>query len=151
MFARIEQTTVGLTARVDYAFTPDLSLQVYAQPFLGSGSYREFKRVADPRADRHSNRFEAVRVRPEGDRYLTELDGSTVSFGQPDFSFKQFRSNTVLRWEYSPGSVLYLVWSQGRNHSTRGGQFDFDSDLGDLFGVVPDNIFMLKFSYWLSR
>ena len=151
LFARIEQTTVGLTARVDYAFTPDLSLQVYAQPFVGSGSYREFKRVANPRADRHADRFEAVEVRPDGDRYLAELDGSPVSFAKPDFSFRQFRSNTVLRWEYSPGSVLYLVWSQGRDHSARTGQFDFDSDLGDLFGVMPDNVFMLKLSYWLSR
>ena len=151
LFARIEQTTVGLTARMDYAFTPNLSLQVYAQPFVGSGSYREFKRVADPRAERHADRFEALEVRLEGDRYLTELDGSPVSFGKPDFSFRQFRSNTVLRWEYSPGSALYLVWSQGRNHSTRTGRFDFDSDLGDLFGVMPDNIFMLKFNYWLSR
>ena len=151
LFARIEQTTVGLTARMDYAFTPNLSLQVYAQPFVGSGSYREFKRVADPRAERHADRFEAVEVRLEGDRYRTELDGNPVSFGNPDFNFKQFRSNTVLRWEYSPGSVLYMVWSQGRNHSDRSGEFDFNSDLGDLFGVTPDNVFMLKLTYWLSR
>lgn len=151
LFARIEQTTVGLTARMDYAFSPNLSLQVYAQPFLGSGSYRDFKRVADPRADRYADRFESLEVRTEDDRYRTELDGSTVSFGKPDFSFKQFRSNTVLRWEYSPGSAVYLVWSQGRNHSSRTGRFDFESDLGDLFDALPDNIFMLKFNYWLSR
>ena len=151
LFARIAQTTVGLTARMDYAFSPNLSLQVYAQPFLGSGSYRDFKRVADPRADRYADRFESLEVRTEGDRYRTELDGSTVSFGKPDFSFKQFRSNTVLRWEYSPGSAVYLVWSQGRNHSSRTGRFDFESDLGDLFDAMPDNIFMLKFNYWLSR
>ena len=151
LFGRIEQTTVGLTARMDYAFTPNLSLQVYAQPFVGSGSYGEFKRVTDPRAESYADRFEAVQVRSDDSRYLTELDGSPVSFGNPDFSFRQFRSNTVLRWEYSPGSVLYLVWSQGRNHSARTGQFDFDSDLRDLFGVMPDNVFMVKLSYWLSR
>ena len=151
LFARIEQTTVGLTARMDYAFTPELSLQVYAQPFVGAGSYGAFKRVADPRAVRYADRFEAVGVRPEGELYLAELDGSRVSFGNPDFSFKQFRSNTVLRWEYLPGSVLFLVWSQGRNHSADTGQFDFGQNLGDLFGVVPDNIFMVKLSYWLSR
>ncbi len=151
LFARIEQTTVGLTARMEYAFTPNLSLQLYAQPFVGSGSYREFKRVADPRAERHADRFEVVEARRAGDRYRTELDGHPVSFGNPDFNFKQFRSNTVVRWEYSPGSALYVVWSQGRNHSARTGQFDFDSDLGDLFGVMPDNVFMVKVSYWLSR
>ena len=151
LFGRIEQTTVGLTARVDYAFTPNLSLQAYAQPFVASGSYSEFKRVSDPRAGRHADRFEILNARADGNRYRTELDGSPVSFANPDFSFKQFRSNTVLRWEYLPGSVLYLVWSQGRNHSARTGQFDFDSDLGDLFGAASDNIFMLKLSYWLSR
>ena len=151
LFARIEQTTGGLTARMDYAFTPDLSLQVYAQPFVGSGSYRDFKRVADPRAERYADRFEAVEVLPEGDGYRAELDGSRVWFGNPDFSFRQFRSNAVLRWEYSPGSVLYLVWSQGRNDTAGTGEFDFGSDLGDLFGVTPDNVFMVKLSYWLSR
>ena len=117
LFARIEQTTVGLTARMDYAFTPNLSLQVYAQPFVGSGSYRDFKRVIDPRAERYADRFEALGVRPEDNRYPADLAGSRVSFRNPDFNFKQFRSNMVLRWEYLPGSVLFLVWSQGRDHS----------------------------------
>ena len=151
LFGRIRQTTVGLTARVDYAFTPDLSLQVYAQPFVGSGSYDEFKRVADPRAERYADRFEGVEARPEGGRYLAELDGSRVSLANPDFSFRQFRSNTVLRWEYSPGSVLFVVWSQGRNHDGDTGRFDFGSDLAELFRVRPDNVFMIKLSYWLSR
>ncbi len=151
LVGRIEQTTLGLTARMDYAFTPDLSLQVYAQPFLGSGAYQAFKRVADPRGDRYADRFEAVEVVADDGRYRAELDGGPVSFGNPDFNFKQFRSNTVLRWEYSPGSVLYLVWSQGRNHGGGTGQFDIDSDLRDLFGAMPDNVFMIKLSYWLSR
>ncbi len=151
LFARIEQTTLGLTARMDYAFTPNLSLQVYAQPFVGSGRYREFKRVADPRAVRYADRFEAVEVRTEGTRHHAELGGSPASFDNPDFNFKQFRSNAVLRWEYSPGSVFYLAWSQGRNHSADTGQFDFGSDFRDLFGVAPDNVFMAKISYWLSR
>ena len=151
LFARIDQTTVGLTARVDYAFTPNLSLQVYAQPFVGAGRYHEFKHVADARAERYAERYEAVGVRADGGRYLADVDGRRVSFGNPDFNFRQFRSNTVLRWEYLPGSVLFLVWSQGRNHSADTGQFDFAADLDDLFGVMPDNVFMVKLSYWLSR
>ena len=103
LFARIERTTTALTARVDYAFTPELSLQVYAQPFVGSGRYRDFKRVADPRAGRYADRFKAVEVVPENTRYLAELGGSRVSFGNPDFNFKQFRSNTVLRWSTRRG------------------------------------------------
>jgi len=92
-----------------------------------------------------------VEARPEDSRYLAELGGSPVSFGKPDVSCKRFRSNPAVRWEDWPGAVLYLVWSEGRNHSAGTGQFDFDSDLGELFGVMPDNIFMVKLSYWLSR
>jgi Domain of unknown function (DUF5916) len=153
LFGRIDQTTVGLTARVDYAFTPTLSLQLYAQPFVSAGRYTDFKRVAEPRAKRYADRFELLDPRAEGGRYLTDLDGSGTeeSFPNPDFNFKQFRSNAVLRWEYLPGSTLFVVWSQGRDQFTRDGSFDFSGDMGNLFSVTPDNVFMIKLSYWMSR
>jgi hypothetical protein len=151
LFGRIDQTTVGLTARVDYAFTPTLSLQLYAQPFVSSGNYQGFKRVTNGTADAYTDRFEPITVTASDGDYTTSIDGTAVSFRDPDFNFKQFRSNAVLRWEYMPGSALFLVWSQGRDHWVRNGDFDFGSDVGDLFGVAPDNVFMVKFSYWLSR
>ena len=151
VFGRIDQTTVGLTARVDHAFTSTLSLQLYAQPFVGSGSYSGFKRVSNPRGEHYADRFEALEaVRADG-RYHFTLDGTEASISDPDFNFKQFRSNAVLRWEYLPGSLLYVVWSQGRNHFAQTGSFDFGSDLNTLFGAPADDVFMIKLSYWLSR
>ncbi|HSW28011.1 MAG TPA: DUF5916 domain-containing protein [Longimicrobiales bacterium] len=153
LFARIEQTTVGLSLRAEYAFTPTLSLQVYAEPFVSAGSYAGYKRVADPVADRYADRFEMLSARTDGDEVLVDVDGdgTAESLDRPDFNVKQFRSNTVLRWEYRPGSVLFCVWSQGRDHSVQDGAFDLGRDVGDLFGAESENVFMIKASYWLSR
>ena len=151
LFGEMDQTTVGITARVDYAFTPNLSVQLYGQPFVSGARYSEFKRVTDPDAPAYGDRFEQVPTVPRGGRHLFELDGVPTSIGDPDFNFKQFRSNAVLRWEYHPGSVLYLVWSQGRNDWVGDGAFNFGSDLTDLFSAAADDVFMVKMSYWLSR
>jgi len=155
VFGRIDQTTVGITGRVDFAFTPDLSLQLYAQPFVSSARYESFKQVADPLADSYADRFVPVRTTKTDAGYEADLDGDgTAEFlPVPDFSFKQFRSNAVLRWEYRPGSTLFIVWSQSRDRFTRGhgaGGFDLGPDLGNLFDTVPTNVFMVKLSYWLN-
>jgi hypothetical protein len=153
LFGRIDQTTVGVTTRVDYAFTPTLSLQVYAQPFVSAGRYSEFKRVDDPKAERYDDRFESLAYSRADDAVTLDVDADGVAevFRDPDFNFKQFRSNTVLRWEYMPGSALFLVWSQGRDHFLGNGDCDFQEDVRDLFGVAPENVFMVKLSYWMSR
>ena len=152
VFGRIHQTTVGLTGRVDYAFTPTLSLQVYAEPFVSAATFGDYKRVANPVAKRYADRFAPLYTYVDEGEVVAEVDGDGVldPFEQPDFDFKQFRSNLVLRWEYKPGSALFLVWSQGRNQSAERGTFDFTGDMGDLFGVRPDNVFMVKVSYWMS-
>lgn len=150
---RIEQSTVGVTARVDYAFTPTLSLQIYAQPFVSAGSYTDYRQISDPVAARYADRFETLDAEVTDGVVRADLDGDGTreSFGAPDFNFKQFRSNTVLRWEYRPGSTLYLVWSQGRNHYLGSGDFDLGADMRRLFSVEPDNVFMIKASYWFNR
>ncbi len=152
VFGRLDQTTAGLTARVDYAFTPDLTVQLYAQPFVSSGRYTDFKAVADPQADAYADRFRALAFREGGNGYLADVDGNGVeeSFSDPDFTFQQFRSNVVVRWEYRPGSTLFLVWSQGRNDSTGDGTFRLRQGFDDLFSIHPDNVFMVKVSYWLN-
>ena len=161
VLGRLEQTTAGLTARVDYSFTPDLSLQVYAQPFVSAGEYSGFKQVVDPRADAYEDRverFDATYDDPSN-RYLADLDGDGVqeSFRNPDFDFGQFRSNVVLRWEYRPGSALFVVWSQGRDpcqldfsQCVRGGGFDLGNSLDRLFGTRSSNTLLIKASYWLT-
>jgi hypothetical protein len=132
-FAHLEQKTTSLTARVDYTMTPTLSLQVYAQPFITAGDYSDLRELADPRAADYDDRF-------------TPYTAETPE----DFNFKQFRSNTVLRWEYRPGSVLFLVWQQGRQDFRNPGSFEVGRDVGDLFATRSDNTFLIKASYWFS-
>lgn len=152
VFGRIEQETVGLTSRLDFTFTPDLTLQLYAQPFVSAGQYTDFKEVVEPGASRYMDRVKGLETSQEDGRYWVDLDGEggAESFRNPDFNVQQFRSTLVLRWEYRPGSLLYLVWSQGRNNSTDQGNLAFRNDLGDLFRQNAENVFMLKVSYWIT-
>ncbi len=153
VIGRLDQTTVGITARVNYAFTPTLSLQVYAQPFVSAGSYAAFKRVDDPRAARYADRFGLLDyvADPDGG-YLADVDGDGTlnRFDNPDFNSKQFQSNVVLRWEYRPGSAVYLVWTQARDHWVDDGSFQVGDDANRLFAQPPNNVLLLKVSYWLS-
>ena len=132
--ARLDQTTRSVTTRISVTATPRLSLQVYAAPFATRGNFSDWMEVADARAAQWNDRF-----RP--------YDG-----GDPGaFDFKQYRSNTVLRWEYRPGSVLYFVWAQDRTLSLS----DFDArqarvGLGELSALHPANVFLIKGSYWVA-
>jgi hypothetical protein len=159
LFARLDQRTVALTARLNYTFTPNLSLQFYAQPFLSSGEYSEFMEVKDQRAARFADRFQ--RYAPEQIRYDAEEHSYAVrltagqaepdfTFGNPNFNFRQLRSNAVLRWEYRPGSTLFLVWSQGRTGFDSDGSFRFRHDATELFNAEPTNVFLIKLNYWLN-
>ena len=158
IFARINQKTASFTFRINYTFTPELSLEYYGQPFVSAGKYTEFKRVTSPKADRFRDRYnnfstQELSFSKENNSYSIDEDHdgkSDYSFDNPDFNFQQFRSNLVLRWEYRPGSTLFFVWSQGRTNSVSNGSFDYDRDMRDLFGVTPHNVFLIKFSYWFS-
>ena len=137
-FAHLDQKTYSLTWRLGYTFTPTMSLQVYASPFVSKGSYTDVREIAEARADDYDARYRPFDV-PDGE------DAPT------GFNFQQFRSNVVFRWEYRPGSTLFLVWSQGREGSApvEGGG-SFGRDLGDLFGRRADDTFLVKVSYWLT-
>jgi hypothetical protein len=160
LFARMDQRTVSLTTRLNYTFAPNLSLQFYAQPYVSAGSYSEFREVVDPRAGSFEGRFrtftgEQVSRNPETGRYEVRLGGPSqqtadFTFGNPNFNFRQLRSNAVLRWEYRPGSTLFLVWSQGRTGFDNDGTFRFRHDAGELFDAPATNVFMVKLNYWLN-
>jgi hypothetical protein len=132
-FGRIRQTTLGLTTRVNYTITPNLTLQLYAQPFVSTGSYGEFKELA----------------RPHAKPYATQFDPYAYG-GSPDFNYRSFRMTNVLRWEYKPGSALFVVWQQGREDSGPQGAFNFRRDFGHMFDIPGANVFLVKFSYWLN-
>ncbi|MCC7052344.1 MAG: carbohydrate binding family 9 domain-containing protein [Gemmatimonadaceae bacterium] len=135
-FGRLYQATSSVTLRLNYTITPRLSVESYLQPFVSTGSYTDWRAMADGRAKDPSLRF-----RPYTER------------GAPEgFRFGQLRTNNVVRWEYRPGSVLFLVWSQGRDTYTDsptelGVQPGFDA----LFSQRPQNVFLVKASYWFGR
>nr|MBA3466089.1 hydrolase [Gemmatimonadaceae bacterium] len=132
-FAHLDQSTLSLTSRINYTASPTLSLQFYAQPFITKGRYSDWRELANPRAERYDDRYRPYSGDPGG------------------FDIKELRSNTVVRWEYRPGSTLFLVWSQGREFSDgRPADFAFSRDLGDLFRLHPNNTFLLKASYWFN-
>ena len=138
--ARLRQTTVGLTVRFNYTISPDMSLQIYAQPFDSKGSFSDVRELsATPRAANYDARFQAY-----GDTAVTNNPGG--------FNFKQFASNVVFRWEYRRGSTLYVVWNQGRQGVLGAeGTGNFQTDMRELFKLHPLNTFLVKMSYWLNR
>jgi hypothetical protein len=70
----------------------------------------------------------------------------------PDFNIRSLRGTAVLRWEYRPGSTLFVVWTQGREDDTnRNPEQSWARDYRDLFGLHPDNTFLIKLAYWLNR
>lgn len=155
VFARIDQKTLGLTCRLNLSLTPDLSIQLYGQPFISSGKYSEFKHITDSRAKEYNDRFhgfteDEIDYDPADEDYSIDenLDGVVdYAFERPDFNFLQFRMNLVVRWEYIPGSTMYLVWTQGRTETSSLGDFSFREGMRDLFSLHPHNVFLIKFSY----
>lgn len=157
LFGRINQKTLGVTLRLDYSITPDLTVQFYGQPFVSAGKYSQFKRITAPRAERYADRFQTfgneLSYDQAGETYGVDESGDGAAdyfFSKPDFNFRQFRSNLVVRWEYSPGSTAFLVWSQGRTAFEGSGEFSFGDDVKNLFEVYPDNVFLIKLNRWFS-
>ena len=158
IFASLDQKTVSFTFRLNYTFTPELSLEYYGQPFVSAGKYTDLKRTTNPNADNFNGRYHIfsgneISLNATENTYSIDenRDGnSDYSFDKPDFNFRQFRSNLVIRWEYLPGSTLFLVWSQGKTGSTSDGSFSYGRDIKDLFGVQPHDVFLIKLSYWFS-
>ncbi len=154
IFGTIEQKTLGLILRLDYSLTPNLTVQYYGMPFVSAGSYRDFKRITNARSKDLNARFRLfggeISYDAAGSQYIVDenRDGATdYAFAKPDFNFRQFRSNLVLRWEYVPRSALYLVWSQGRTSCLLDGSFDYGRDAQGLFDTHPQDVVLVKFSY----
>lgn len=139
LLARIAQTTAALTVRVDYALTPRLSLQIYAQPFLSAGTYDRYKEAAEPRARSYDARFSPV---DDAELMALEADG----FSRPDFNLRELLGTAVLRWEYLPGSTLFVVWNHSRSHAGTGA-FRLGRDLGALGDAFGEHVLLAKLSY----
>ena len=153
--AELSQHTLNATIRLDYSINPNLTIQYYGQPFISRGIYKSFNKVTNPVADYYGDRISLFQTNQisftEGDntyRVDEDSDGtSDYSFQNPDFSQVAFNSNLVVRWEYIPGSEIFLVWSQGifGNANTRD---DLSSGINDqIFQRKPENIFLIKATY----
>jgi len=132
LFANVDATELSMTTRVDWTFSPTLSLQVFAQPFVSANDFWGYKNFARPR----SFEFTPADV-AEGD--------------EDDFTFLSLRGNAVLRWEYRPGSTLFFVWQQDRGDEVSSGRFDFGDDVRGIFDRRARNVFLIKATYWLNR
>lgn len=161
VFADLHQTTASLTARLNATLTPDVSLEIYAQPFLSSGRFDRLKELRTSRAfdfGRYGSEIGSW-SRTDG-AYVIDPDGAgparPFELVDQDFNVRSMRGNAVFRWEWRPGSTLFLVWQQSRSQraSAEGGQsvgdFDLSRDTRALFRIQPDNIVQLKISYWFN-
>lgn len=155
----VDQHTLRFTGRLIYNITPELTIQYYGQPFITRPLYNNFGYVSDPLAKEYNNRFHLFKtseINFRNGEYLVDENGDGTpefSFSKPDFNFVQFRSNLVVRWEYKPGSELYLVWSQG---NTPDASADLDTPLTRslfdyAFAEQSRNIFLLKWTYRFLR
>jgi hypothetical protein len=158
VFSNVTSRTVSMDTRLNVTFTPTMSLQVFAQPFISSNDFTDFKEYARPRSSDkliYGRDIGTVTEQiNEGDReYVIDPDGagpaSTFTVGDPNFTFRSLRGNAVFRWEYTPGSTLFLVWTQDRASSEGVGDFDFSRDRRALFDSPANHVFLVKVNYWL--
>jgi len=134
VFGRIDQTTVAMTLRFNYTMTPNLSLQTYAEPFVSAGDYTNFRELVDGRAAEYVDRYQPYDYT-----------------GEASFNIRSFRTTNVLRWEYKPGSQLFIVWQQGRQEQINEyGNFNLTRDFDGLFSAPSRNTFLVKFTYWVN-
>ena len=161
VFGRLEQKTFSMDTRLNTTFTPNLTLELFAQPFLASGHYTSFKEFAKPHSGqmtfygKDNGSTITTATTADGKTYTVDPDGNGVaapfSFGSPDFNFRSLRGTAVVRYEYRPGSTLFFVWTQERDGSDAFGDFNFSRDRSALFRDRPTNIFQVKATYWLGR
>jgi hypothetical protein len=160
----VDQTTLSLDTRIEWTLTSKLSVQSYLQPFVAVGRYSEFKEFVAPSTYDFSvygrNSFSTIVANNDADgrttSYTVDPDGASggspaFTITNPNFNNHSLRGNAVMRWEYRPGSALFLVWQQERNGVEEVFSFDAGRDVGGIFRERPSNIFLIKAVYWLSK
>lgn len=168
IFAELERTTLSMQTRLDVTFSPTLTLQMYAQPFLSSGDYLNYRQLENARTyDFVDWKRGLATAGPNGTvqchsgqicktadgRQNVDFNGdgtADYSFADRDFNVRSLIGNAVLRWEYRPGSTIFLVWQRQQAASSGVGDFDFRRDIDALFSAPADNVFMIKMNIWLG-
>ena len=153
VFAEMKQTEISANIRLNWTFTPRLSLQLYLQPLISHGNYTQFKELAHPGSYQFHKYSDNKIVRSNGEYEIdpdAEGPAGSFIFDNPDFNYKSLRGNAVLRWEYLPGSTLYLVWTQSRWNDQLHEPFSLRRSARTLLNTQSDHMFMLKATYWWS-
>jgi len=165
LFAELDRTSFSMVTRLDWTFTPNLSLQLFAQPLLSSGDYLQYKQLAAAETydffawTQGSGQVTADAIRCttnicniDGTQHV-DFDGdgdAEYSFSDRDFNIRSLIGNAVLRWEYRPGSTIFFVWQRQQSDRALVGNFDFGRDAGALFDAPADNRFIVKVNWWLG-
>jgi hypothetical protein len=155
LVGRIDQKTVALTVRVNVGLTARMTLEGYAQPFLSSGRYRDHKEVIDPDAARYQDRFDTLgpgELERAGGELVVDRGGDGAAdyrLPEPDFRFRELRSNLVYRWEVSPGSTFFLIWSHAGSSRVADAGLG-GGDVGALFEQPAGDVVLAKLSYWFG-
>ncbi|MBI4535497.1 MAG: carbohydrate binding family 9 domain-containing protein [Ignavibacteriae bacterium] len=161
VFGRLDQNEISASIRIDWTFTPKLSLQLYLQPLISVGKYTDFKELKEPGTYTFNNYGEGAstitpQIESDGsvNSYVVDPDGvgpaAPFSFDNPNFNYKSLRANAILRWEFLPGSTIYLAWTQSKVNESHPGEFRFGRDFSDLLSTQPDNVLLVKISYWVN-
>jgi hypothetical protein len=158
VFGYITTRTVSVDTRVNWTITPTMTMQLYAQPFIATGQYERFREFAAPLTNEkkeYGKDFGTI-TRSASGTYTVDPDGVTgpapsFSFADPDFTSRSLRGTAVLRWEYRPGSTMFFVWTQQRSGAESFGDLEFSRDSRALVSDRPDNVFLVKATYWLGR
>jgi hypothetical protein len=162
VMSNLDQRTLGLDTRVSVTFSPTMTLELYAQPFFAAGRYYNYEEYTAPREvstrvyGRDMGTIAAVRdTTGMVTNYTIDPDGAgpakTFTIANPNFSQQSLRGNAVFRWEYRPGSVIYVAWTQSRSADAAFGDLSFTRDREALISAKPDNIFLVKASWWVGR
>jgi hypothetical protein len=149
IFADLEQRNLSMEMRIDWTFSPTLSFQLFAQPLLSSGDYVRYKQLAA--AETYD--FVALATTNVGGTQSVDFDGDAATdftFSDRDFNVRSLIGNAVLRWEYRPGSTVFLVWQRAQDDQSGVGDFDFSRDASALFDAPADDRFIMKINYWLG-
>jgi hypothetical protein len=157
LLGRNNESLWNFTFRINLAITPDLTLTYYGSPFIASSRFTDIRKATDTLSSVYENRFhrfgpDEIAYSEPGNEYLIQEAGGGPSYtlANPDFSIREFRSNLVARWEYKPGSALYVVWQQGRSGREPHWNDSFHENWSALWSTPPDNVFLVKVSYWFS-
>jgi hypothetical protein len=157
VFGELDQTNISANIRLNWTFSPSLSLQLFMQPLFAVGNYSQFKELASPSSkdyNLYGQNGSEITYDSETDEYTVDPDvngpSEPFSFENPDFNFKSLRGSVVLRWEYMPGSVFYFVWTHDKINEDDPGSMSLKRDFQNLWASEANNVLLVKFSYWID-